>query len=305
MTVADRDLRAALKAAGADVISIADSRYPPLLKTIADPPPLLYVRGDPGLLAKPQLAMVGARRATAAGLKAAQTLAAAAVRAGLGVTSGLALGIDAAAHRGALAAQGATVAVLGTGIDSIYPARHQQLGEQIAAAGCLVSEFPPGTLPLPHNFPRRNRIISGLALGVLVVEAALPSGSLITASTATAQGREVFALPWSIAHTGGAGCLRLLRDGAKMVLCMDDVLEELDSLYQLQMDLQPRAAGDAREDDEADQSELLALLGCESVTVDELVAASGLSAAEVMSGLSALELAGKVSRCPGGYMRSG
>lgn len=303
MTVADPDLRAALKAVDADVISIADSRYPPLLKTIADPPPLLYVRGDPGLLSRPQLAMVGARRATAAGLKAAEKLASAAVRAGLGVTSGLALGIDGAAHRGALLADGNTVAVLGTGIDSLYPARHQPLGEQIAASGCLVSEFPPGTPPLPHNFPRRNRIISGLALGVLVVEAALPSGSLITANTATEQGREVFALPWSIAHTGGAGCLRLLRDGAKMVLCMNDVLEELDPLYRLQMELAPPPAVD--EDIDTAPPELLDLLGYESVTVDQLVDASGLSVAQVMSGLSALELAGKVSRCPGGYIRTG
>ena len=305
MTVADQDLRAALKAVDADVISIADSRYPPLLKTITDPPPLLYVRGDPGLLSRPQLAMVGARRATAAGLKAAEKLATGAVNSGLGVTSGLALGIDAAAHRGALNAGGNTVAVLGTGIDSIYPARHRQLGEQIAATGCLVSEFPPGTLPLPHNFPRRNRIISGLALGVLVVEAALPSGSLITANTATEQGREVFALPWSIAHTGGAGCLRLLRDGAKMVLCVNDVLEELDPLYQLQMELDPQVAQTDKVASKPGHPELLDWLGYESATVDELVTASGLSAAEVMSGLSALELAGKVSRCPGGYIRTG
>jgi DNA processing protein len=207
------------------------------------------------------------------------------------------------------------VAVLGTGIDSIYPVRHQQLGEQIATRGCLVSEFPPGTPPLPHNFPRRNRIISGLALGVLVVEAALPSGSLITAGTATEQGREVFALPWSIAHTGGAGCLRLLRDGAKMVLCIDDVLEELDPLYPLYMDREPLLREPllreppfpevSTAEDEASPPQLLDLLGYESASVDQLVEASGLSAAEVMSGLSALELAGKVCRCPGGYMRSG
>lgn len=303
MSVVDRDLRAALEAVDADVISIADSRYPPLLKTITDPPPLLYVRGDPGLLSKPQLAMVGARRATVAGLKAAEKLAAAAVKAGLGVTSGLALGIDGASHRGALAANGSTVAVLGAGIDKLYPARHTSLGEQIAAVGCLVSEFPPGTPPLAHNFPRRNRIISGLSLGVLVVEAALPSGSLITAGTATAQGREVFALPWSIAHVGGAGCLRLLRDGAKMVLCIDDVLEELDSLYQLQLHMAgpPDQAGEGT--GAVDHADLLDLVGYETISVDQLITACGRSAAEVMSGLSALEQAGKVSRCPGGYIR--
>lgn len=303
MRVADQDLRAALQAVNADVISIADARYPPLLKTIADPPPLLYVRGDPSMLRRPQLAMVGARRASAAGLKAAEKLAIAAVNAGLGVTSGLALGIDGASHRGALAAAGSTVAVLGCGIDNIYPARHARLGEQIASCGCLVSEFPPGTPPLPHHFPRRNRIISGLSLAVLVVEAALPSGSLITASTATEQGREVFALPWSIAHTGGAGCLQLLRDGAKMVLCIDDVVEELDPLYQLQLGLEEAAAPLAPEGRAAERSDLLHLVGYETTTVDQLASASGRSAAEVMGALSALELAGEVSRCPGGYIR--
>ena len=305
MSVADRDLRAALEAVNADVISIADSRYPPLLKTIADPPPLLYVRGDCALLNRPQLAMVGARRATVAGLKAAEKLAAAAVNAGLGVTSGLALGIDGASHRGALAADGSTVAVLGSGIDNIYPSRHTQLGEQIAGCGCLVSEFPPGTPPLAHNFPRRNRIISGLSLGVLVVEAALPSGSLITANTASEQGREVFALPWSIAHSGGAGCLRLLRDGAKMVLCIDDVLEELEPLYQLQLGLAESSAPVAQNNKTAGRCELLDLVGYETTSVDQLVCASGLPAARVMSDLSALELAGEVSRCPGGYIRCG
>ena len=304
MPVADRDLRAALDAAGADVISSADPLYPPLLKTISSPPPLLYFRGDPALLRRPQLGMVGARRATAAGLKAAQRLAGSAVQAGLAVTSGLAIGIDGAAHRGALSAQGKTVAVLGTGIDAIYPLRHRELGEQIAASGCLVSEFPPGTPPLPHNFPRRNRIISGLSLGVLVVEAALPSGSLITANTAAEQGREVFALPWSITHLGGAGCLRLIRDGAKMVVSIDDVVEELDPLYSLQRDSTPGSEIPADALDEGDHADLLALVGCETTTVDQLVAASGMPPGLVMSGLSVLEMSGRVSRCPGGYIRA-
>ncbi len=302
MTVVGRDLHSALDAAGAGMISIADPLYPPLLKTITSPPPLLYYRGDPGLLSRPQLAMVGARRASAAALKVAQRLAGSAVHAGLAVTSGLALGIDGAAHRGALAADGKTVAVMGTGIDDTYPLRHRELGEQIAATGCLVTEFPPGTPPVPHNFPRRNRIISGLSLGVLVVEAALPSGSLITANTATEQGREVFALPWSIVHKGGAGCLRLLRDGAKMVLCIDDVVEELDPLYKLQRDLTLDSEAIAGV---TDNHELLALVGYESTKVDDLVIASGLPVAEVMAGLSALEMGGKISRCPGGYIRAG
>ena len=304
MSVVDPGLRAAVSAAGAGIISLADPRYPPLLKTIPDPPPLLYVRGDPMLLQRPQLAIVGSRRATAAGLKAAEKLAAAAVRCGLGITSGLALGVDGAAHRGALAAGGGTVAVMATGIESIYPARHRSLGEDIAASGCLVSEFPPGTRPLPYNFPKRNRIISGLSLGVLVVEAALPSGSLITAGTATEQGREVFALPWSIAHIGGAGCLRLLRDGAKMVLCIEDIVEELDSLYGLQLELlQDVADGDA-EATEQPESELLSMLGYEATSLDQLAVASGLPVGQLLSELTTLEVSGRVSRCPGGYIRS-
>jgi DNA processing protein len=149
----------------------------------------------------------------------------------LHICSGLALGIDSAAHRGALATGGKSVAVMATGIDRVYPQRHQALAAQLEQAGCLVTEFLPGTPPLRHNFPKRNRIISGLSLGVLVIEAALPSGSLITAGTALEQGREVFALPWSMLHDGGRGCLQLIRDGAKMVQDVDDILEELGSLY--------------------------------------------------------------------------
>ncbi|MEH6586854.1 MAG: DNA-processing protein DprA [Halioglobus sp.] len=303
MSVVDPGLRATLSAAGADIVSLADPLYPPLLKTIPDPPALLYVRGDPTLLQRPQLAIVGSRRATAAGLKAAEKLAAAAVSCGLGVTSGLALGIDGAAHKGALAAGGNTVAVMATGIESIYPARHRTLGEDIAASGCLVSEFPPGTRPLPYNFPKRNRIISGLSLGVLVVEAALPSGSLITAGTATEQGREVFALPWSIAHIGGAGCLRLLRDGAKMVLCIEDIVEELDSLYGLQLELLQDGGGGEPDVTEQSDSALLALLGYEATSLDQLVVASGLPVARLLGELTTLEISGRVSRCPGGYIR--
>jgi DNA processing protein len=302
MSVEDPSSRAAMSAASEETIVLADPRYPPLLKAIPDPPPLLYVRGDPELLQRPQLAIVGSRRATVAGLQAAEKLAVAAVRAGLVVTSGLALGIDGAAHRGALSAAGGTVAVMATGIETVYPRRHCDLGLEIARRGCLVSEFPQGTRPLPHNFPRRNRIISGLSLGVLVVEAALPSGSLITASTATEQGREVFALPWSIAHTGGAGCLRLLRDGAKMVLGIDDVLEELDSLYGLQLELLRESACE-QVDETVNESMLLSLVGFEATSLEDLVTSSGLSASQVMSELSGLELSGRVSRCPGGYIR--
>ncbi len=302
MSVADPEVRAVLEATGAHALPIADPRYPALLKSIKDPPQILYIRGDISLLCRPQLAIVGARRATVMGLKLAEEIAAAATRAGLGICSGLALGIDGAAHRGALAAGGDTVAVMATGIERIYPNRHRQLGNEIAEAGCLVTEFPPGTPPLPPNFPRRNRIISGLSLGVLVVEAALPSGSLITANTAADQGREVFALPWSVAHKGGAGCLHLLRDGAKMVQDIEDIVEELDALHGLQLSLMDATpcAGPAV----LPRSDLLALLGFEPVSVDQLAAVSGTSSESIVPELSRLELQGVVARCPGGYIRT-
>ncbi|MEP5567842.1 MAG: DNA-processing protein DprA [Halioglobus sp.] len=324
MSVVDQGPSPAVHATNTVVLSLQDPLYPALLKTIADPPPRLYVRGNPALLSKPQLAIVGARRATAAGLKAAETMAMAAAGAGLAITSGLALGIDGAAHRGALAAGGDTLAVMATGIETIYPHRHRSLGEEIAASGCLVSEFPPGTKPLPYHFPRRNRIISGLSLGVLVVEAALPSGSLITANTAGEQGREVFALPWSIAHQGGAGCLHLLRDGAKMVLGIGDILDELGSLYDLQLQLQEpdvRAEAESepgpeaelepepepeqeQEPSEENEFAVLSLLCEETCSLDELVAVSGLPVGEVMGQLSTLELTGSVARIAGGYIRT-
>ena len=215
------------RAGGASTVAIDDEHYPPLLREIHDPPAQLYVLGDPALLLTPQLAVVGSRGATSAGLRLARDLSGQLSAAGLLVGSGLALGIDTAAHEGALQSGGRTVAVMATGIDQVYPHRNRALARRIAAAGCLVSEFPPGTPPRRHHFPKRNRIISGMALGVVVVEAALPSGSLITAGAALEQGRDVFALPWSPLHEGGLGCLQLLRDGAKMVRAVDDILEEL------------------------------------------------------------------------------
>lgn len=295
--------RAALEAAGVRLVTLSDDHYPPLLREIHDPPDTLYVRGDPALLSRPQLAVVGSRRASAVALRIAETFAEAAVTAGLQVCSGLAQGIDGAAHRGALAGKGTTVAVMGTGIDAVYPAAHRALAEEIAANGCLVSEFPLKTPPRRQNFPQRNRLISGLSLGVLVIEAALPSGSLITARTALEQGREVFALPWSIAHQGGAGCLRLLRDGARMVLTIEDVVEELGSLYSLQLELLP-AAAPAKAAPAPDEPALLQLLGYEELGLDVLLSRSGLPAPELLSQLSSLEIAGAIVRGPGGYMRS-
>jgi DNA processing protein len=289
------------KAVGAMVIAIDDEHYPPLLRAIHDPPPLLYVRGDPAVLLEAQLAVVGSRRASAAGLRVAQALSGELARAGLHICSGLALGVDSAAHRGALEAGGKSVAVMATGIDCIYPQRHQALAAQLEQAGCLVTEFPPGTPPLRHNFPKRNRIISGLSLGVLVVEAALPSGSLITAGTALEQGREVFALPWSMLHDGGRGCLHLLRDGAKMVLDVDDILEELGPLYALQRRCATAASSGRRASPQG--SWLLPLVGFEVAALDELVQRSARPVAQVLAELSALELTGQVERTAGGYIR--
>ncbi len=293
--------KAAARAVGAVALAIDDEHYPPLLRTIHDPPPLLYVRGDPACLLEAHLAVVGSRRASAAGLRIAQSLSGQLASAGVHVCSGLALGIDSAAHRGALAAGGKSIAVMATGIDRVYPQRHQALAAELEQSGCLVTELPPGTPPLRHHFPQRNRIISGLSLGVLVIEAALPSGSLITAGTALEQGREVFALPWSTLHDGGRGCLQLIRDGAKMVLDVGDILEDLGPMYTLQQDFarSSRAANDAATDD----AWLLPLVGFEVVALDELVQRSARPAAQVMGQLSALELTGLVMRTAGGYVR--
>ncbi len=291
---------------GAVALRISDSRYPPLLRAIPDPPATLYVLGDPAVLHRPHFAIVGSRKASPAGLRAARSLSMQLSGAGLSICSGLALGIDGAAHRGALDASGKSVAVMATGIDNVYPARHRGLATDLCQSGCLVSEFAPGTPPRRGNFPRRNRIISGMSLGVMVIEAALPSGSLITAGTALDQGREVFTLPWSVFHRGGAGCLRLLRDGAKMVQSAEDVLEELSALYQLhaglasQMNSKSTAAAPGGE---YRRQQVLELVGYETITVDELASCSALPIEQLLSELSALELDGLVERHAGGYIR--
>jgi DNA processing protein len=287
-----------LRAAGAQVLVLGQPDYPPLLAMTSDPPPFLYARGHVAALCAPQLAVVGSRKASAIGLRAATELAAAAVDAGLVVTSGLALGIDAAAHRGALLAGGASVAVMATGVESVYPRRHAALATELLDAGCLVTEFPPLTPPLPGHFPARNRIISGLSLGVLVVEAALPSGSLITAGTALEQGREVFALPWFPGHDGGRGCLQLLRDGAVLVEAIEDVLDNLGPLFNGR---RPQRAP-APSAETAQAHWLLALMGGTAVDVDALVAASGRPLPEVLSALSLLEARGLVLREAGRYL---
>jgi DNA processing protein len=260
--------------------------------------------GDAELLGLPQLAVVGARAASAQGLENAQAFAAELARRGLTITSGLALGIDAAAHRGALAAEGLTVAVCGNGLDRVYPARNRELAHAIAARGLLLSEFPAGVAPLRENFPRRNRIISGLALGVLVVEAARESGSLITARMAVEQGREVFAIPGSIHNPQARGCHALIREGAKLVETVDDILSEL--APQLPAARAALAAGtipaaNKPQPDAADpdQVRILEALGFETLALDHLVGRLGLPVERIAAALLRLELDGLVAPGPG------
>lgn len=259
--------------------------YPALLKEIADPPPLLFVEGQAELLERPQLALVGSRQASAQGLDNARRFAHSLAAAGFCITSGLALGIDGAAHQGALEAGGGTVAVLGTGLRQLYPRRHLGLARRLLAeGGALVSELPLDCTPQAANFPRRNRIISGLSLGVLVVEASLASGSLITARLAAEQGREVYAIPGSIHHPGAKGCHQLIRDGALLV---ESVGQILDSLRGWQ-NLPPASA-------EKPGHPLLALLHAAPQTSEGLAHSSGLPLAQVLASLTELELEGRVS----------
>jgi DNA processing protein len=286
--------------------------YPPLLAEVSDAPIGLFVRGDVEALSLPQLAIVGSRNPTAGGRDHATSFAAHAAHCGLAITSGLAIGIDAAAHQGALAVDGGvTIAVCGTGLDIDYPSAHSELAEKIAARGALISEFPLGTPALAANFPRRNRIISGMSLGTLVVEAAVRSGSLITARLAAEQGREVFAIPGSIHNPLTRGCHQLIRQGAKLVETGDDIFAELHALAgALAPALQaaaPKPPGSAQAPgpvlDKAYEI-LLDALGFEPAGVDVLVERTGFAADEVASMLLILELDGKLESRPGGrYVR--
>jgi len=283
---------------GHHVITLADDGFPRMLLEIADPPALLYAHGRVELLSRPALAVVGSRNATPQGESNAQALGKALSDAGLTIVSGLALGIDAAAHRGGLAGPGSTIAVLGTGIDVVYPQRNARLAAEIAESGLLLSEFPLGTAPAGQNFPRRNRLISGLARGCLVVEAALASGSLITARAAAEQGREVFAMPGSIHSPLAKGCHALIKSGAKLVESAEDVLAELSGF---------RASGyasTAKDMPAGADSGLLAHMGHDPVDVDSLCSRAGMSAEQVSSELLRLELDGRVAALPGGlYQR--
>lgn len=279
------------------VLTLHDPAYPHLLANIADPPLLLYIKGRRELLARPALAIVGSRNASAQGKANAAAFAHALSQAGLAIVSGLALGIDAAAHEGALRGKGSTIAVIGTGADIIYPARNRLLAQRIAEDGCIVSEYPLGTPSIAGNFPRRNRIISGLSAGVLVVEAAAGSGSLITAQLANDQGREVFAMPGSIHSALSKGCNALIRDGAKLVETADHLLEA--------MQMSPLAAGQLAPASARPSGceALFEALGSEPIALDALLELAGCDVGRLSSQLLLLELAGMVERLPGGMVQ--
>jgi DNA processing protein len=325
-----------LQRPGHHLLTLADAAYPRVLLEIADPPPLLYLKGRLDLLTRPALAVVGSRNASAQGVANAEHFSQALSEAGLTIVSGLALGIDAAAHRGSLRGVGSTIAVIGTGIDIVYPCSNRALALLIAEQGCIVSEYALATPALPANFPRRNRLISGLARAVLVIEAAARSGSLITARMAAEQGRDVFAIPGSIHSALAKGCHALIKQGAKLVESADDVLVEMPAFWS--------AAAPAGSVDEASASTpanaapvdtapvdtapvdtapvhtvsmhaapavpldaqlqaLLTVLGHDPVDLDSLAQRAGLDAAGIIAKLLTLELGGLVERLPGGLFQ--
>lgn len=309
----DRDLQW-LQQADCHILTWHDAHYPALLLEIPDPPPLLFVRGDLSCLNLPQLAIVGSRNPTPTGSETTLQFARQLAEMGLIVTSGLALGIDAAAHRGALMGGGQTIAVTGTGADRIYPSRHRHLAHEIVARGAVISEFPLGTPPLPQHFPRRNRIISGLSLGTLVTEATLRSGSLITAKLATDQGREVFAIPGSIHSPQARGCHELIRQGAKLVEEIYDIISELGCLLESQSFRQdvPPLESDSRQGREGqNQASLdqhhqmvLNMIGFDPTSMDALIERTRLTADTLSATLLTLELAGQIAAVAGGcYIR--
>ncbi|MDR3490652.1 MAG: DNA-processing protein DprA [Gammaproteobacteria bacterium] len=284
------------------LVTQSDQAYPAFLRELNDAPALLYVQGDVTQLSQPQLAIVGTRNPTPSGKDTAVHFAYSLARAGLVITSGLAIGIDTASHEGALAASAKTIAVIGSGLEQIYPYSNRALAKKIISQGAMVSEFPPDTRPKPQYFPRRNRLISGLSLGVLVVEAAIRSGSLITARFASEQGREVFAIPGSIHNPLARGCHQLLRLGAKLVESTEDILEELGSLYKALSEppVKPAPAADLS----SQMQEMLLHIDYSVTAMDTIIVRSGLTASAVSSMLLSLELRGLVQIVPGGYARS-
>jgi DNA processing protein len=291
------DTLAWLEIPGHHLVTPLDEDYPTLLREMADPPVLLYAKGIRGMLEQNCLAVVGSRNATPQGEANAEAFAQILSEAGITIVSGLALGIDAAAHRGGLKGQGSTIAVVGTGLDRVYPARNKALAHEIAERGLLLSEFPLGTISAPGHFPKRNRIISGLSHGVLVVEAALNSGSLITARLALEQGREVMAIPGSIHSPLSKGCHALIKQGAKLVESAQDIVEEL------AWPVVPAQASETRaETRETDP--VLQHLGFDPTGVDQLAERTGLTVEALSAKLLTLELEGHVAQLPGGrYQR--
>jgi DNA processing protein len=301
----DADLRWLESAPDRRLVTWGDAAYPPLLAQIHDAPLVLFVEGDEGVLARPQLAVVGTRHPTPLGRETAASFAAHLAASGLVVTSGLALGIDAAAHLGALQGGGRTVAVMGRGLDAVYPRENADLARRIVdSGGTLVTDIPTGVGPLKPNFPRRNRILSGLTVGTLVVEAALNSGSLITARLALEQGREVFAIPGSIHNAVARGCHRLLRDGARLVETVADIWEELGrNIGEIDGFVPPAVRISAGTDPPAldkDYEILLDAVGFEPAAIDQIVARTGFETGTVASMLLILELDGRIQQQPGG-----
>lgn len=286
------------------IVTLADDDYPSLLREISDPPLVLFVRGDKNLLSARQLAMVGARAVSSYGEQNAHYFAAALSRAGFVITSGLARGIDGVSHRGTLAAGGRTIAVAGTGLLQTYPSSHRQLAADIVkSGGALVSEFPLSTGPQSYHFPRRNRIISGMSLGVLVVEAAVKSGSLVTARHAMEQGREVFAIPGPINSMVARGCHALIRQGAKLVEAPDDILEEFGTVsLPRQVEFSPHLVM-MPETLSEDEQKIYQSIGSSVTPIDEIILRSGLTASAVSSILLTIELRGHIQAVSGGYRR--
>ncbi|WED21809.1 DNA-processing protein DprA [Vibrio sp. JC009] len=288
------------------IITSASPDYPPLLKEISAFPPVLFIKGNPSVLSEPQLAIVGSRNASVHGLNHARQFARDLAQKGLTITSGMALGVDGYAHDGALAGEGNTIAVLGSGLDNLYPKRHKKLAQRIIEnGGALVSEFRPDAFPRPEHFPRRNRIISGMSLGVLVVEAAEKSGSLITARYALEQGREVFALPGSINSPGARGCNALIKEGACLVQSSSDILTEVEYIMTWSANRQKDLFHHEADNEELPFTELLANVGIEEATpVDILAERTNIPVNEIMMQLLELELQGHVAAVSGGYIRT-
>ncbi len=289
-----------LEQAGNHILFFTDPDYPSQLKEIPDPPPVLFARGDIDLIHFPQIAIVGSRNPSSSGIQIATDFASSLATFGFTITSGLALGIDAAGHRGALAVGGKTIAVTGTGLDRVYPATHKELATEIVANGVLISEFPPGTSAKANHFPRRNRIISGLCVGLLVVEAAKKSGSLISARMALEQNREVFAIPGSIYNPLARGCNALIKEGAKLVETTQDIMDELGHFYQPSMTQSKRTDTNTQSTLDVEQQNLLNYILYSPTSIDQLVNETSFSVENIAANLLILEIQGYIIATHGG-----